>query len=138
MRLVVKKLEIADLGQLQSLVIEHLDGIESGLTVIDSRLLLGHATMDIVALDADERAQRARDAAPARLPVRRRGQARVSQTRAPKVVVVMPAYNAGRTLRMTYEQLPKDTVNLVILVDDGSTDATLDVARQLGLEIFVH
>src|SRR3989442_1789879 len=85
-----------------------------------------------------ERAQRARDAAPARLPVRRRGQARVSQTRAPKVVVVMPAYNAGRTLRMTYEQLPKDTVNLVILVDDGSTDATLDVARQLGLEIFVH
>ena len=55
-----------------------------------------------------------------------------------KVVVVMPAYNAGRTLRMTYEELPKDTVNLVILVDDGSTDATLDIARQLGLEIFVH
>src|SRR6476660_10571137 len=57
---------------------------------------------------------------------------------APKVVVVMPAYNAGQTLRLTYEELPKDTVNLVILVDDGSTDATLDVARQLGLEIFVH
>jgi glycosyltransferase involved in cell wall biosynthesis len=56
----------------------------------------------------------------------------------PKVVVVMPAYNAGRTLRMTYEELPKDTVSLVILVDDGSTDATLDVARDLGLEIFVH
>src|SRR5712664_525691 len=56
----------------------------------------------------------------------------------PKVVVVMPAYNAGRTLRMTYEELPKDTVNLVILVDDGSTDATLEVARDLGLEIFVH
>jgi glycosyltransferase involved in cell wall biosynthesis len=56
----------------------------------------------------------------------------------PKIVVVMPAYNAGRTLRMTYEQLPKDTVNLVILVDDGSTDATLDVAHELGLEIFVH
>ena len=56
----------------------------------------------------------------------------------PKVVVVMPAYNAGRTLRMTYEELPKDTVNLVILVDDGSTDATLEVARELGLEIFVH
>ena len=58
--------------------------------------------------------------------------------RTPKVVVVMPAYNAGRTLRMTYEELPKDTVNLVILVDDASTDATLDVARQLGIEIFVH
>ena len=57
---------------------------------------------------------------------------------APRVVVVMPAYNAGRTLRLTYEELPKDTVSLVILVDDGSTDATLEVARQLGLEIFVH
>jgi glycosyltransferase involved in cell wall biosynthesis len=56
----------------------------------------------------------------------------------PKVVVVMPAYNAGRTLRMTYEELPKDTVSTVILVDDGSTDTTLEVARQLGLQIFVH
>ena len=43
----------------------------------------------------------------------------------PKVVVVMPAYNAARTLRLTYEELPKDRVNLVILVDDGSTDETL-------------
>src|SRR3989442_1283959 len=50
----------------------------------------------------------------------------------------MPAYNAGRTLRMTYEELPKDAVSMVILVDDGSTDATLEIARQLGLEIFVH
>jgi len=56
----------------------------------------------------------------------------------PKVVVVMPAYNAGRTLRMTYEELPRDTVSLVILVDDGSTDSTLEIARGLGLEIFVH
>ena len=56
----------------------------------------------------------------------------------PKVVVVMPAYNAGRTLRMTYEELPKESVSLVILVDDGSTDATLEVARGLNLEIFVH
>ena len=50
----------------------------------------------------------------------------------------MPAYNAGRTLRMTYEELPKDTVSTVILVDDGSTDTTLDVARQLGLQVYVH
>lgn len=56
----------------------------------------------------------------------------------PKVVVVMPAYNAGKTLRMTYEELPKDHVHLVILVDDGSTDATLEVASQLNLEVFVH
>ena len=56
----------------------------------------------------------------------------------PKVIVVMPAYNAGRTLRLTYDELPKDTVSTVILVDDGSTDATLEVARELGLQVFVH
>ena len=56
----------------------------------------------------------------------------------PKVVVVMPAYNAGRTLRMTYEELPKEHVHLVILVDDGSTDSTLEVARSLDLQVFVH
>ena len=56
----------------------------------------------------------------------------------PKVVVVMPAYNAGRTLRMTYEELPKEHVSLVILVDDGSTDDTIDVARKLNLQVFVH
>ena len=55
-----------------------------------------------------------------------------------KVIVVMPAYNAGRTLRMTYEDLPKDTVSTVILVDDGSTDETLQIARELKLEVFVH
>jgi glycosyltransferase involved in cell wall biosynthesis len=56
----------------------------------------------------------------------------------PKVVVVMPAYNAGRTLRMTYEKLPKEHVHLVILVDDASTDSTLEVARSLDLQVFVH
>src|SRR5437879_11749503 len=60
------------------------------------------------------------------------------EARKPKVIVVMPAYNAGRTLRMTYEELPKDAVSMVILVDDGSTDATLEIARQLGPEIVVH
>lgn len=56
----------------------------------------------------------------------------------PKVVVVMPAYNASRTLRMTYEELPKEHVHLVILVDDGSTDDTIQIARDLKLEVFVH
>jgi len=55
-----------------------------------------------------------------------------------KVIVVMPAYNAGKTLRMTYEALPKDHVHLVILVDDGSTDSTLQVANDLNLQVFVH
>jgi glycosyltransferase involved in cell wall biosynthesis len=56
----------------------------------------------------------------------------------PKVVVVMPAYNAAKTLRMTYADLPHHMVDLVILVDDGSSDETLKVARELGLELFVH
>jgi glycosyltransferase involved in cell wall biosynthesis len=55
-----------------------------------------------------------------------------------KVVVVMPAYNAATTLHMTYRDLPHDVVDLVILVDDGSSDETVKMARELGLEIFVH
>jgi glycosyltransferase involved in cell wall biosynthesis len=56
----------------------------------------------------------------------------------PKVVVVMPAYNAAKTLHMTYADLPRDMVDLVILVDDGSKDETAKIARELGLELFVH
>jgi glycosyltransferase involved in cell wall biosynthesis len=56
----------------------------------------------------------------------------------PKVVVVMPAYNAAKTLHMTYADLPRDMVDLVILVDDGSSDETAKIARELGLELFVH
>jgi len=55
-----------------------------------------------------------------------------------KVVVVMPAYNAAKTLRMTYAELPKDVVDLVIVVDDGSSDETIKIARELWLELFVH
>src|SRR5215475_6657094 len=50
----------------------------------------------------------------------------------------MPAYNAAKTLRMTYAELPHDVVDLVILVDDGSSDETIKIARELGLELFVH
>jgi glycosyltransferase involved in cell wall biosynthesis len=56
----------------------------------------------------------------------------------PKVVVVMPAYNAAKTLRMTYAELPRDSFDLVIVVDDGSSDETAAIARELGLELFVH
>ena len=47
-----------------------------------------------------------------------------------KVVVVMPAYNAAQTLRMTYAELPPDTVDLVIVVDDGSSDQTAAIAAE--------
>jgi glycosyltransferase involved in cell wall biosynthesis len=50
----------------------------------------------------------------------------------------MPAYNAARTLRMTYTELPRDHVDLVIVVDDGSSDETAKIARELQLELFVH
>ena len=56
----------------------------------------------------------------------------------PKIVVVMPAFNAARTLKMTYDDLPRDKVNLVIVVDDGSSDETAKIAREMGLELFVH
>jgi glycosyltransferase involved in cell wall biosynthesis len=56
----------------------------------------------------------------------------------PKVVVVMPAYNAAKTLHMTYAALPHEMVDLVILVDDHSSDETARIARDLGLELYVH
>jgi glycosyltransferase involved in cell wall biosynthesis len=56
----------------------------------------------------------------------------------PKVVVVMPAYNAAKTLHMTYADLPRNVVDLVIVVDDGSSDETARIARDLGLELFIH
>ncbi len=50
-----------------------------------------------------------------------------------KIVVVMPAYNAAQTLRKTYEEIPMDIVDEVILVDDCSSDETVAVAESLGI-----
>ena len=50
-----------------------------------------------------------------------------------KVVVVMPAYNAERTLERTYAEVPKDWVDEIILVDDASRDNTVEVAHRLAL-----
>lgn len=55
-----------------------------------------------------------------------------------KVVVVMPAYNAARTLAKTYNDIPPRVVDKVILVDDVSQDETVEIARQLGLQVVVH
>ena len=54
------------------------------------------------------------------------------------VVVVMPAYNAALTLERTYADIPHDIVDRIILVDDVSRDETVDVARQLGLDVIIH
>jgi glycosyltransferase involved in cell wall biosynthesis len=54
------------------------------------------------------------------------------------VVVVMPAYNAERTLRKTYAEIPKEIVDDVILVDDQSHDRTAEIARSLGINTIVH
>lgn len=56
----------------------------------------------------------------------------------PKIIVVMPAYNAAKTLKITFEAIPHKVVDQIILVDDGSTDQTLEIARQLQLTVFVH
>jgi glycosyltransferase involved in cell wall biosynthesis len=55
-----------------------------------------------------------------------------------KIVVVMPAYNAARTLRQTYEELPFDVVDEVLLVDDSSSDETVHLARELNVATFQH
>ena len=50
-----------------------------------------------------------------------------------KIIVVMPAYNAAQTLEQTYREIPADIVDEVILVDDCSSDGTVEVAQSLGI-----
>jgi glycosyltransferase involved in cell wall biosynthesis len=55
-----------------------------------------------------------------------------------RVAVVLPAYNAARTLEKTVAEIPRDIVDEILLVDDFSKDETLDIARRLGLRVFQH
>jgi len=55
-----------------------------------------------------------------------------------KRIVVMPAFNAEITLAETYSLIPKDCVDEVILVDDGSGDATVEIAKSLGIHVVAH
>jgi glycosyltransferase involved in cell wall biosynthesis len=55
-----------------------------------------------------------------------------------KLIVVMPAYNAEKTLRQTFAELPHEYVDAVILVDDASRDSTTVVARELGITTIIH
>ena len=54
------------------------------------------------------------------------------------IIVVMPAYNAAQTLEQTYRDIPHDLVDQIILVDDVSQDQTVEIARQLGLDVIIH
>src|SRR6201997_5153412 len=54
-----------------------------------------------------------------------------------RIAIVLPAYNAEKTLAATVGEIP-DLVDTCILVDDGSSDSTVKLARELGLQVFVH
>ena len=56
----------------------------------------------------------------------------------PKIIAVMPAYNAEATVERTWKDIPAGAVDEIILVDDGSRDRTVEIARALGLTVIVH
>ncbi len=62
----------------------------------------------------------------------------IPQKKELKTVVVLPAFNAAKTLELTVRDIPKDLVSEIILVDDASLDNTVSVARGLGLKVFTH
>ena len=55
-----------------------------------------------------------------------------------KVVVVMPAYNAAKTLASTYKEIQKEIVDEILLVDDASVDDTVKLSNNLGIKTFIH
>src|SRR3954462_11766329 len=60
------------------------------------------------------------------------------EDRSRRICVVMPAYNAEKTLERTWRDLPMEWVDDVVVVDDASRDRTVEVARSLGLHTLVH
>ena len=55
-----------------------------------------------------------------------------------KIAIVLPAYNAVQTLKQTYDEIPRDIVDDIILVDDASEDATIEMAKSLGIPTIRH
>ncbi len=55
-----------------------------------------------------------------------------------KIIVVMPAYNAEKTIEITYKEIPLDLIDHVVLVDDASRDQTSYLSRALGIDTIVH
>ena len=68
----------------------------------------------------------------------KRGDAAVIDRADAKVIVVMPAMNAAQTLEETVKEIPRESVDEVVLVDDSSTDETVEVARRLPLHVIWH
>lgn len=62
----------------------------------------------------------------------------MSEKEKSKIVIVMPAYNAEETLEKTYHDIPPGIVDEIILVDDASSDKTVEISRKLGLTVIVH
>lgn len=58
--------------------------------------------------------------------------------RKPNIVIVMPAYNAAKTIQKTIQEIPKNFTKHILVVDDHSTDKTARAARRLGLTVFRH
>jgi glycosyltransferase involved in cell wall biosynthesis len=55
-----------------------------------------------------------------------------------KILVVLPAFRAERTLERTCAEVPRDVVDAILLVDDGSDDKTMEIAERMGVESFLH
>jgi glycosyltransferase involved in cell wall biosynthesis len=55
-----------------------------------------------------------------------------------KIVVVMPSYNAAKTLAKTVAEIPREVVDEILLVDDASSDKTVELANELGLTVYLH
>jgi glycosyltransferase involved in cell wall biosynthesis len=55
-----------------------------------------------------------------------------------RITVILPAYNAANTLKRTYDELPLDIIDDIILTDDASDDNTVEIARQLGIHTILH
>lgn len=62
----------------------------------------------------------------------------MASSKKPKVIVVMPAYHAEKTIEKTFAEVPKGLVDEIILVDDAGKDRTISIAKKLGLTVYEH
>jgi glycosyltransferase involved in cell wall biosynthesis len=55
-----------------------------------------------------------------------------------RIVAIMPAFNAEKTLEKTYHDIPQEIIDRIILVDDKSSDTTIAIAKSLGIQVIAH